>query len=550
MPASAKRLGHNPVVGIEFGHDQIRAVEVRHDSGGYTVTAAGVMAIPPGSMDPGSSTPPDLVGQRVKSLLKKIGSTSRYGVFGVPSSGVFTRLLDVPQLSDEELGPVVAGEVAHYQMVRPGGGAFDFIKLEGNPNSPEAQVSVMAADDPILWSLDSIGKASGIAIAAKEPAQYAAIRASVPAAGPAEPTLFVSVEDFASEIAIIDGKKLRLYRRIDVGGHNLLANIRGRDQAAGEDYVPAAFSQENAPVDEVLSARLATEIRRSLDYFRRTNPDIDVNTCVVHVMDRRLEGLAPFLGGSLGLTSSLASPIVTPGQAASLEFKMPYPMEFMGALGLAMGELGHLESTMPRFNLLPAEPVRARSMVSTAPYVISAFVTAAVAAIAGFMWFNTSAQANTIQERNVELQQEGQKLLAQLEPLKARRDQEVKILADLTKQGVPFPWVMDEISRSLDPSASITEVTFEGGRIRMIGEAKTEAAMISTLDQMRINGNFSSAFIDNFDNKDGRGFRFNLSSAYALPEPEINLDEPVSEPGAMPPSPAPGVVPSGTGGDQ
>lgn len=81
----------------------------------------------------------------------------------------------------------------------------------------------------------------------------------------------------------------------------------------------------------------------------------------------------------------------------------------------------------------------------------------------------------------------------------------------------------------------------------MIGEAKTEAAMISTLDQMRINGNFSSAFIDNFDNKDGRGFKFNLSSAYALPEPEI-VPEPAADSNALPPSPAPGVVPSG--GDQ
>ena len=42
-------------------------------------------------------------------------------------------------------------------------------------------------------------------------------------------------------------------------------------------------------------------------------------------------------------------------------------------------------------------------------------------------------------------------LQSQLMPKQEAYDMKMNILTDLSKQGTPFPWVMDEIAKALDP---------------------------------------------------------------------------------------------------
>lgn len=245
MSTTNKRPERNPVLGVQFGHDQIRAVEMRRSGSELLITAAGSVSMPAGALEPGSTVSTEIIGQRLKSLVRKMGATTRHAVFGIPSSGVFTRLLDIPQLPDDELQAVVEGEVAHYQMVRQDGGAFSFAKITAPEGSREMPVIVMAADDPILHALSDVAKAAGLIADFNEPAQLAAIRASLPREM-SEPMLFISIEDIGSEIAVIDDGKLALYRRIDVGGQHLMANALAAIKVSGsESQVPDAFSPSN-----------------------------------------------------------------------------------------------------------------------------------------------------------------------------------------------------------------------------------------------------------------------------------------------------------------
>ena len=83
MPRSGKRPERNPILGIAFGNDQIRVVEVRRAGTEYTVTAAGSVPIPAGALDPGSTVSPDTIAQRLKNALKKIGATTNNAVLRI-----------------------------------------------------------------------------------------------------------------------------------------------------------------------------------------------------------------------------------------------------------------------------------------------------------------------------------------------------------------------------------------------------------------------------------------------------------------------------------
>lgn len=397
-------------------------------------------------------------------------------------------------------------------------------------------VIVMAADDPILHALSEIAKAAGLVADFNEPAQLAAIRASLPREM-SEPTLFISIEDIGSEIAVIDDGKLALYRRIDVGGQHLMANALAAIKVSGsESQVPAAFSPSNPlPIDEVLSARLATEIRRSLDFYRRQFPTSDVNQASLVVMDSRLETMAPYLGASLGLDCHMASTVATVSGAAATETGAPIGIEWLSATGLALGELGYGEQALPRFDLVPSVTKAARFAGGETRWMLS--LAASILVLAGglFAWNSARAQADRTAEEIVQLNSQNDVLMKQIAPRQQRRDMEYKVLAEFSRQGVPFPWIMDEVAIALDPGVGVNEIRFDGGRLTVQGEAKNEASLINTVDKLRLNGSFQSTFVDQFQNDDGRGLRFNLSSRFVLVRPfeAPPIETPASEPVAL-----------------
>jgi len=533
MPSSGKRPERNPVLGIAFGNDQIRVVEVRRAGTEYTVTAAGSVAMPAGSMDPGSPVPVEAIAQRVRTVLKKIGATTSNAVLGVPSTGVMTRLLDVPQIPDEELEPVVAGEVAHYQMIRPTGGAFGFARLPTPDNSRDIQVLVMAADDPILHALDDIAKKSGINQVSKEPSQLAATRAAYQPNFP-EPTLLIAIDDAGTEIAVVDHGKLMLYRRIDVGGRNLLSSTQSLAGVGG-----GTDSRRTAPVDEVLSARLATEVRRSMDYFRRQFPQSDVGQAVMTSMDSRLDSMADYLEGALGIQCRIAVANVRAAGAAAAELGTPISTEYFSAIGLAIGELGYANNVLPTIDLVPSAPTRQGAFAPSGALFIGAIATAVIAVVGILGYMNLKTDAEQSEARIADLKVQAADLQIKIAPKQKLINDKVKILADLSKQGTPFPWVMDAIFSALDPGVGISEAHFDGTHVRMAGEAKDEASMVNTLNHIRTEGSFTDPAVDSFQNQNARGLQFNLSSDFiAPPNAPRNTSVPPTNANSLAPAPA------------
>lgn len=517
MPSREKRPDRNPILGVAFGIDQIRVVEMRSAGSELTVTAAGSVAIPAGSMDPGSTVDSDLVAQRLRTVLKKIGATTANAVLGVPSSGVFTRLLDIPQIPDAELEPVVAGEVAHYQMIRPDGGAFGFSRLPSPDNSRDMQILVMAADDPILHMCDEVARKAGLTLASKEPAQLAAIRAAFQA-NFGEPTLIVSIEEAATEIAVVDNGKMMLYRRIDVGGRNLLSSAVALAGATvgGVDSVPRANASNSMAIDEVLSARLATEIRRSMDYHRRQFPQHEIGQAVLSSMDSRLNSMAEYLEGSLGMQCRIAVASVRASGAAASELGTPIASEYFSAIGLAAGELGYADRVLPTIDLVPSAPRSEGVLVQNGKVIASVALTAVILAVGLFSWYSLSGQAAQSEKQTALLKQRQQVIRAELAPKQEKKDMELRLLSDLSKQGAPFPVVMDAVTRALDAGVGIGEIHFDGTHIRLSGEAKDETAMVNTLNHIRDDSSFTSPVVDNFQNENAAGLGFNMSSEYVI----------------------------------
>jgi type IV pilus assembly protein PilM len=135
-------MASGPIVGIDIGTQQIKAVEMRPGKTGLTVSAIGITPTPFGVMQNNVITDPKLMAQAIKQLFRESGITSKKVVGSVAGqSSVVIRIIEVPRMTDAELKETMKWEVERHVPFAPSETIMDYQPLptngaqaEGNPN--------------------------------------------------------------------------------------------------------------------------------------------------------------------------------------------------------------------------------------------------------------------------------------------------------------------------------------------------------------------------------------------------------------------------------
>lgn len=526
MPAG-KPIAKNPVLGIDFGQDHIRLVEMRRTGTEYAITHASSIDVPHGWSDPESPIPSSSIAQKLKQLVARSGARTRDAVLGIPANMVMTRLLDLPPLPDSELPAVIDSEVRHFQMLRDVGGGLDYHRTAQGQNAAETQALVMAADDPILHFLQDIAQQAGLNVVAKEPALLAMMRAALPRTGVLSGTLFIAVSDTACEIAIVEAGQIALYRRLDVAGRDLGRETLQRREATGADdtairnteFVATGTASKvgGAMISAVVLSRLTTEIQRSLDYFQRQFPASHVERAILIAYDPYLYTLQDELAQTLGFEVEIAEAHASLPHELTNELGLPRVTRYAPAMGLAMGSLGYGLETLPWFNLFTTT-ARTTRYVGAGSSLAGGIAASVIMLGVGFaIYTSLKGSADRVEAQNRVIESDIEQIQAELVPLQQNRSNDIAALAALSREGVPFARIMDAVTRALDPEAGLVQINFENtGTIKIVGESLTEQEMINTVNKLRVSGAFESTTVDSFNNPDGRGIRYNVTSRYIL----------------------------------
>src|SRR5262245_52287521 len=97
------------MVGVDIGAKELREVGLSAD--GKSVKRFATVAIGDVGLDRGVPTDPNSFADSLRQLFKDLAPTDRKTVFGVPPAAVTSRVLDVPQVPDNELKVILDGEV-------------------------------------------------------------------------------------------------------------------------------------------------------------------------------------------------------------------------------------------------------------------------------------------------------------------------------------------------------------------------------------------------------------------------------------------------------
>jgi len=352
-------FGAKSFVGVDVGSHAIKAVELAPVGSRFKVVHAGIGDTPAGSVKEGVVVDPQSLGLAIRQVIGQAGIKGGRVVSAVGGQAVIVRELKLPPMSDDELRQAARFEAERYipYGVKEVNMDFDVIGETLEDNQKKMVVLLVAVRKEIVDKHVQALEAAGLRPFVLDVESFAVMRAlDAQAHSNGEAAVFVDLGAETTDIVITEGGQLRLTRNVNIGGDSLTKAVAGRmdmefhsAQQMKEEKGAVLLEGEAVPDDRNVNTLhdvmlpilgdLATEIRRSLDYFQTRWRESRVGRVVLSGGTARLENLDRFLSLELGVETIVGDPFTlceVPDRVLSGDARKQTAPALATAVGLAM----------------------------------------------------------------------------------------------------------------------------------------------------------------------------------------------------------------------
>lgn len=309
----------NKAFGLDIGTYTAKAVWLSVEKNGFLLEAAATMPMPSRGMLSESPLDQEEMAQSLQNMLKRASITTKYVNIALPESQVYTRVIEMPVLSDNELLSAIYWEAEQYIPVPLTTITLDYKVLkrpEKTNNSGKMTVLLVGAPTALIDKYQKILSLSGLIIATVETEILSTIRAV--AIGPNyPPTLIVNMGAVSTSLALVaDGIVLFTYS-VPTGGVALtraIASSFGFAFEQAEEYKKTYGLSENVfggkiaqAVSPVLTL-IMNEIKKALAFYQEKQTNNPIKQIVLAGGSAKLPGLPLAITQAVGIESVVANP--------------------------------------------------------------------------------------------------------------------------------------------------------------------------------------------------------------------------------------------------
>lgn len=312
--------------GLEFGSSSIKVVQVTLTGPkAFVVTALGSGTNSAGSLDFADPVISNKIASSLKKVIAESGIKEKRVVVAIPESQVFSRIIEMPQMSEAELTSAISWEAEQfvpipiseveldYSIVDAGGGNRDKKMLVYMVAAPKKKLQAMV-DFLINVGLDPIAVESEMVAIARS-------LSYLPSAGP---TLIVSLGALSTLIGILKDSALLFSYVTQLGG---VALTRSLSQSLtlplpqAEEYKKTYGIDPNQLEGKVRKglliglSQIVDEMRKAMEYYATTHGE-RVTRILLSAGGAYLPGLVPYLGEEFGGVEVIVADPLMVGKAA------------------------------------------------------------------------------------------------------------------------------------------------------------------------------------------------------------------------------------------
>jgi type IV pilus assembly protein PilM len=332
----------NTTVGLDIGSHSIKLIGDQ-----IALTAAGSMPTPPKAMN--STLRPDLeaVAVALKQLFKDTGTKSRDIQIALPESKVFTRVIEVPQLSSRELTSAIKWEAEQYIPLPLDQVNVDFTVLRDSQSTGtnKMEVLLVAAPKALMEKYLTIAEMAGLNPVGAETEIIATSRAIGRSMPNVRNVMVVSLGAQTTDIAILSSGILTFTRSVSAGGEALtraIAQAFDFNLTQAEEYKRTYGLQKDKLEGKIVNAikpimdTIINEIKRAIAFYEEKYKDQHVETIMLSGGTARLPGMITYLAESINFEVQLANPWIGILRDARFNILGNEGPNFCIAVGLAL----------------------------------------------------------------------------------------------------------------------------------------------------------------------------------------------------------------------
>ncbi len=307
------------VLGLDIGSHSTKLVELTHDRGAVVLRAAGSALTPPKSLSSSLAADQEAIARTIKQLIADTGAKSTTVNIALPESQVFTKVIEVPQLSERELASAIKWEAEQYIPLPLDQVNLDFTILRDSKETGTSKMEVLLVASPkaLLEKYLNILELAELEPLAAETEIISNSRALVRSLPSVRTVMVVSIGAQTTDLAILHDGVLGFTRSIGAGGD---AMTRAIAQALDFTVPQAEEFKKTYGVDpKQLEGKLVAavkpvldtiigEMRRAVVFYQGKYRDERVETILLAGGTARLPGMVVNVAENMSIEAQLANP--------------------------------------------------------------------------------------------------------------------------------------------------------------------------------------------------------------------------------------------------
>jgi type IV pilus assembly protein PilM len=337
----------NKVFGLDIGATSIKVVWLEKVGQEYSLDSVYTSPTPAKGMLSESPLDQEQVAQTIAKMLTDAAISSRSANIALPESQVFTRVIEMPLLSDKELSSAIYWEAEQYIPVPLSNITLDYKVLrrpDANDTLQKMDVLLVGAPTMLIDKYEKVLSMAGISIVSVETEILSVMRSVI--FGENFPTsLVVHIGAINTSIAIVKNNTLVFTYSIPTGGLALtrsIASAFGFSIPQAEEYKKTyGLSNDNfegkiAQATQPILMSIIAETKKALAFYNEKYVDSPVAQIVLSGGTAKLAGINNFFANNMGIETVSANPWKILGSQEVPKEILDDAPEYTIATGLAM----------------------------------------------------------------------------------------------------------------------------------------------------------------------------------------------------------------------
>lgn len=289
------------------------------------------------------------IAEMLKLLIKTSKVRTKNAVVSIPSFLAFITLLELPEMSQEEVGKAIPFQARQYVPLPISEVAIDWLKVgekEDEQGNKKQLILLVAVPTEQIRKYQGICKAAGLNLLALEVESLSLAR--VLTAGDPTPTVLVDIGGRSTNIAVVDQGLLKFNSQIDFGGGDFTGALatglninprRAEELKKTRGLLGTGGEYELSTLMAPLLDAIISEVRRAKDSYER-NYNRKIERVMLAGGSANLLGIEKYFKDQLGVPVIKANPfskVVYPKHLGGLVDDLGPPLSV--ALGLGIREI-------------------------------------------------------------------------------------------------------------------------------------------------------------------------------------------------------------------